>query len=113
MTALRLVLKFPRLVFFVLFFLRELTEANLQLVLIVLRPRDKMHPGIVAVPTRAATDLERTILANLISLTPGTLTLEIDEDESILYVHGIVVRSRDEFIAQVARLEAQLLKAMR
>jgi multicomponent Na+:H+ antiporter subunit E len=54
-----------------------------------------------------------TVLANVITMTPGTLTLEVDPETYDLYVHGLYVDSVEDFRAQIARIERRLLKAMR
>ncbi|MNL15654.1 Na(+)/H(+) antiporter subunit E [compost metagenome] len=48
-----------------------------------------MQPGIFAYPLRLTTDFEITLLANLITLTPGTLSVDVSEDKTTLYVHAI------------------------
>lgn len=102
-----------RALWFIPFFLWELLLANLQVALEVVRPRHRMEPGIIRVPLRAESDLEITLFANLISLTPGTLTLGVTDDRSGLYVHGLHVRSPDHFRGRLARLEDRLLGVMR
>ena len=59
------------------FFLWEIVKANLRVAYEVLTPRHHMTPGIIAFPLEAKTDAEITILANLITLTPGTLSLSV------------------------------------
>jgi multicomponent Na+:H+ antiporter subunit E len=56
-----------------------------------------MRPAIVAVPLDLTSDFQITLLANLITLTPGTLSLDISDDKKILYVHGMYVDDVDEF----------------
>jgi multicomponent Na+:H+ antiporter subunit E len=46
-----------------------------------------MRPGVIAIPLDAQTDIEITVLANLISLTPGTLSLDVSADRQTLYIH--------------------------
>ena len=99
---------------FVLFFLKELMVASVQVARQVLRPRLDIHPGIVAVPLDAATDLEITLLSIVISLTPGTLTLEVAPDRHTLYVHGMDVADGQEFVRKIkAGLEARTLEVTR
>jgi len=102
-----------RLVRFAVFFLWALFVANLRVAFEALTPGFRMRVGIVAVPTRTATTFEAVLLANAISLTPGTLTLELDEDTRTLYVHALYVDSRASFLAQVERLETVLLDVTR
>lgn len=76
---------------FVGFFLVDLVKSSVQVVVLVLRPRGQLRQAVIAVPVRGATDQLITLLANVISLTPGTLTLEVDRPRSTLYVHVIDV----------------------
>ena len=50
-----------------------------------------MRPGVIGIPIRAKTDLEITILANLITMTPGTLSLDISPDRRTLYIHAMYI----------------------
>lgn len=95
------------------FFLFELVVASVQVAKEAATPRHHMTPAIVRVPIRSRSDLEVTLLANLITLTPGTLTLEIAADHSALFVHGLYVSDRDEFRARLAKLEDKLLAVLR
>lgn len=79
--------KVQQVVGFGLFFLWELILANLRVAYDVLTPRHHMRPRVIAIPLDAATDTEITMLANLISLTPGTLSLDVSTDRRTLYIH--------------------------
>jgi len=87
----------PRRWFFLLlylpYFLFYCIKANLDVALRVLHPDVPIHPGIVKVTTTLKTPLAKTALANSITLTPGTLTVDIDGQD--LYVHWINVSGRD------------------
>ena len=58
-------------------FLFEMAKANLQVAYLVLHPKMPIHPGIVRVKTGIQSELGRTFLANSITLTPGTLTVDL------------------------------------
>ena len=68
--------------------------ANLDVVYRVVHPEMPIHPGIVKVRTTLKNPAGRTMLANSITLTPGTLTVDITDDD-YLYVHWINVKSDD------------------
>jgi multicomponent Na+:H+ antiporter subunit E len=76
---------------FLVVFARDLVQASLQVVVLVLNPTRAVRQAVVAVPARGASDRLLTLLANAISLTPGTLTLEADRSTSTLYVHALDV----------------------
>lgn len=106
--------RLPKTIAFVFFFLYELVKANIQVAYDVVTPTFYMRPGIVAIPLDAKTDLEITLLANLISLTPGTLSLDVSDDKKVLYVHAMYVKDRDDFVATVKNgFERRLLDIMR
>ena len=73
----------------VLFFLGELVVSSLRVAWDVITPTLHSRPGIVAVPLDLRGDVEITVLANLVSLTPGTLSLEVSDDRRTLYVHAM------------------------
>ena len=74
-------------------FIWEMTKANFDVAYRVIWPTRPIDPGIVKVKTRIKSDLGKTFLANSITLTPGTLTVDLKDD--ILYIHWIKVRSQD------------------
>lgn len=74
-----------------LYFVYELVKSSIEVAQTVLRPNMNLDPGIVSLPLDCTTGLEITLLANLISLTPGTLSLEVSPDEEKLYIHGMFV----------------------
>ena len=80
-------------VLYFLFFIKELVKANLNLASIVLAPSLPLNPGIVKVRTRLKSKMGRLMLANSITLTPGTLTVEMLGEW--LYIHWVTVDSAD------------------
>jgi multicomponent Na+:H+ antiporter subunit E len=74
---------------------RQLIIQNLTLSLRVLRPELPIKPGIVAVPTELRGDINLTLLGSMMSLTPGTVTLDIDSQKGMIYVHWIDVQTTD------------------
>jgi multicomponent Na+:H+ antiporter subunit E len=91
----------PRIISFLVFFIYELIKANLQVAWEVITPTHHMTPGIIKVPLDAESDLEITLLANVITLTPGTLSLSVSADRKHLFVHSMYIKSREEFIAGI------------
>jgi multicomponent Na+:H+ antiporter subunit E len=75
------------------YFFRELVRSNFRLAGIVVSPRLPINPGIVKVRTRLKSRMGRLMLANSITLTPGTLTVELDGEW--LYVHWVDIASED------------------
>lgn len=69
------------------FYLKELFVANLRVAADVVTPRLRARPAIVAIPIEPMSDLELVILSNLLTMTPGSLTLHVSDDRRTLYVH--------------------------
>jgi multicomponent Na+:H+ antiporter subunit E len=99
---------------FALFFIYELFKANLRVAYDVITPSQYMRPGVVAIPLSVKTDTEITLLANLISLTPGTLSLDISDDKSVLYIHAMFVDDPDELRHEIkAGFERRVIEVLR
>jgi len=95
-----------------LVFLRELVVSALQVTRYVVQPTLQINPAIIEYPLDAQTPREITVLANLISLTPGTLSLDVSPDRSCLYVHAISV-STDDGSDVIADIKGSLEKHVR
>lgn len=89
--------KVRQVIGFTLFFLWELILANLRVAYDVITPQHHMRPGVVAIPLDIKTAAEITLLANLITLTPGTLSLDVSADRSTLYVHAMHIDDTERF----------------
>jgi multicomponent Na+:H+ antiporter subunit E len=93
--------KMPEIITFVGHFLVELVKANLRMAYHVLAPLDKMKPGVIGIPLDITTDAQITMLANMITLTPGTLSLDVSTDRKVIYVHNVYVTSPEEFRREI------------
>jgi len=83
--------------FYFIVFAIELIKANLNVMRLVFSPKLDIKPGIVEIKTTLKTPLGRLALANSITLTPGTLVVDIREDS--LFVHWIDVQAKDPIAA--------------
>ncbi|MFC1709800.1 Na+/H+ antiporter subunit E [Candidatus Omnitrophota bacterium] len=81
--------------YYVPVFLWECFKANIDVAYRVMHPLVPIKPGIVKVKTRLKTDTALTFLSNSITLTPGTLTVDVDKERGFIYVHWICVESQD------------------
>ncbi|NTS42975.1 Na+/H+ antiporter subunit E [Flavisolibacter sp. BT320] len=103
-----------KVVGFFFFFLYEMLKANWQVAYEVMTSHLHMKPGIVKIELEAKTDLEITLLSNLISLTPGTLVVDVSDDKKVMYVHGMYLQDKVKFIESIKLgLEKPLLDIMR
>jgi multicomponent Na+:H+ antiporter subunit E len=91
-------------------FARDLVRASLQVAVLVVHPRRQLRQAVIEVPVPGASDALLTLLANSISLTPGTLTIEVDQARATLYVHALDVGADPH---GVARLRSEVLGTAR
>ena len=91
--------------------LADIVTANLRVARAVLIPVDRLHPGFARVPLDLRTDLGIAVLANTISLTPGTLSADLTEDRRELVVHYLDERDPETLVADIKhRYERRLLE---
>lgn len=104
----------PRLIALVLFFVSKVLQANLRVAYDVMTPKHRMRAGIIALPLDAKTDGEITLLAAMITLTPGTLALGVSADRKTLYVHSMYIDDpEEEKRALKGGFERRLLEVLR
>jgi multicomponent Na+:H+ antiporter subunit E len=103
-------------VWLILFFIRELLLSAISVARLALSPglRARLEPAIIAFPLTVQSDAGITLLANLITLTPGTLTLDVSADHRHLYVHALTLGSRETLIRSIADgLERRVIEVFR
>jgi multicomponent Na+:H+ antiporter subunit E len=106
--------RIDRVLRFVLFYVWEIILANLRVAYDVMTPRHRMRPGVVAIPLDAKTDAEITMLANLITLTPGSISLDVSSDRRFLYLHAMYVDDVEEFRQSIKdTIERRVLEVLR
>ncbi|MEX1311356.1 MAG: Na+/H+ antiporter subunit E [Candidatus Sulfomarinibacteraceae bacterium] len=99
---------------FLCFFMYELVLSNLRVAWDVLTPTSYRRPGVVAVPLENASDTEITLLANLVTLTPGSLSLDVSPDRTCLYVHAMFVDDPESLKTEIKEgFERRVLEVLR
>ncbi len=93
------------------YFLWKLAEASAVVAWEVVTPRNRINEGVVAIPIRGVSNALTTVVANAISLTPGTVTLEVDRDATTLYVHVLHLHDVEAVRRQIQHLEALAIMA--
>jgi len=82
-------------------FLLDLLRANIRMAILILSPRMKLRPAVVAVPLVLKSKSAIVLLINLITLTPGTLSLDITTDQSVMFVHTVYLEDPEQFKQQL------------
>lgn len=108
-----LLLRLRRIISLTLLFFYELVLSAIRVAGLVISPNmtKRLNPAIIAFPLTARSDVEITLLANLITLTPGTLSVDVSEDRRYIYVHCIDAPDKQEVIADIASgFEAKIIE---
>lgn len=91
--------------------LYKLAAANLYLAYEVVTPRNRINTGVIAVPLRTESETAMMMVANMITLTPGTVTIEAVGTPPVLYVHVLHLHDLEEIRADLLHLEELTVKA--
>lgn len=106
--------RIPKVIGFLVYFFSEIVKGSMRIAFDIATPHHFMHPGILAVPLSAETDIEITLLANLITFTPGTMSLDVSTDRKVLYVYCVYISDEEKEVANIKNgLERKLLEVIR
>ncbi len=95
-------------------FIKELVLSAFKVAKLVLSPSMDIKPGIFAYPLKVDRDFEITLLANLITLTPGTLSVDVSDDRRTLFVHGMDCSDPEQARRDISQgFERRILEAFR
>lgn len=85
-----------RLIRFLLLYVKEIILSNLYVAYDIITPDYFMKPGVIALPLEVETDFQIFLVANLITMTPGTLSIDVSTDRKTLYVHAMYIEDEDD-----------------
>lgn len=103
---LRRVLKILKLI---LLFIQELLMSSMEVLKQVLDPQLNITPGIFTYETRLEGDLQVTALALLLTLTPGSVVMEVSEDGKTFYIHAMdIVKSKETVLRSIGKFETAI-----
>lgn len=105
----RTVYRIPNLLRFIPVYLREMTLSNFRVALDALRPQPKFTPGFVEISVRGYDSVQRWEAACLISMTPGTLSLDLAEGSDLMLVHCLYLQDPDQMRIELETLIRQAL----
>ncbi len=98
----------------VLLFIKELLISNIDIVRWVYKPHKDYKPGIFALPTDLKSNWEITMLTSLISLTPGTLSVSVSDNNDTIYIHAMDIDTTEQAIEAIkATFEKAIMEVTR
>ena len=87
--------------------------SGLQVAWLVIQPKLKLRPGFIAYPLTVTSDAQITLLANLITLPPGTLSVDVSDDRKPLFIHALDIADREALVGRIAAgFETRILRAL-
>lgn len=95
---------------FIIFFFSELVKSNIAVAKAVINPAATMEPGVVAVPLSTDNNAAITLMANFITITPGTISMDVSGDKSTIYIHALDCSDPQDIIDGTKDLEARVLR---
>ena len=95
---------------FLVYYLVKLVQSNLYIAYDILTPRLHTNPGFVWVQLRTKSDLGILFYSNLLSMTPGTLSVDIAPDKDRILVHYLYKTTDEELIEQLEEIQNRIVK---
>lgn len=107
-------LKIIHIIKFILFYIMEIVIANIRVAYYILSPKLNMKTGVIAVPLDVTSDLEILSLNNLITMTPGSISLDVSTDRKVIYVHVMFSNDIESIRSSIKQgLETKLMEVSR
>lgn len=98
------------LVKYVFVVIYQILVANMMVARLILTNQEKLHPGFLSMPLELTSPLAISLLANTISLTPGTVSCDLSEDQKSLLIHALHIEDADAIITEIKQLFEKPLK---
>ncbi|MCP1676664.1 multicomponent Na+:H+ antiporter subunit E [Natronocella acetinitrilica] len=104
--------KIPQIISFTCYYIWELLKSNMRVAYEVLTPTHSMKPGVIGLPLDAQSDAAITIFANLVTFTPGTLSLDVSNDRRMLFIHAMYIDDEEQLVADLKHMERRVIKLL-
>jgi multicomponent Na+:H+ antiporter subunit E len=88
---------------FALFYIWEIVLSNFRVAHDVLTPRDHFRPGILAIRLPDLSDIQLIALTNLVTMTPGTICMDVTDDRHTLYIHSMYIDDPEKMRKQICQ----------
>jgi len=101
----KIIWKIYKILEFLVFYFSKVIQANFHLAWRILQPKMNMKPGIIKIPVNLKKKHAILLLVNLISMTPGSFTLDLTDDRKFIYVHFLFISSEEKVLNDIKQLE--------
>lgn len=93
---------------FFIFYLAQLVQSNLYIAFDILTPKSRISPGFIWVPVTIKSDFGLLLFTNLLSMTPGTLSIDLTEDKQQLLVHYLYNNKKKSILQEVNAIQDKI-----
>ena len=107
MKTLKLIYYIPE---FILFYLVKLVQSNFYMAYIILSPKMKTQPGFIEFPLKIKSSAGLLLFSNLMSMTPGTLSVEISNDRKKLLIHALLITDDQTIFEDIENIQKRILR---
>jgi multicomponent Na+:H+ antiporter subunit E len=107
MKKLKLVYYIPE---FLVFYILALVQSNFQVAAIILSPKLKTRAEFIEFPVRVKSSAGLLLLSNLVSMTPGTLSVDISDDKKTLVVHALLINDKQNTHQSIESIQKRILR---
>ncbi len=95
---------------FLIYYFFKVVQANIYIAYDILTPKALSTPELIWIPIRVNSDLGLLLLTNLISMTPGTLSIEVTEDKTKILVHCLYNDKNDSVISDIEKIQSKIIR---
>lgn len=104
----RLLFKFYYIIAFILLYFSKLVEANLYIAYDILTPKLKINPGFIIVPLTLKSNFGMLLFSNLLSMTPGSISIDITQDRKAMWVHVLYQRAEEDMQKEFKEIQDKI-----
>lgn len=106
-------MKFYYTLEFIVYYLTILVKANIYIAYDILSPKMLIDPCLIKVPINIKSDIGILLFSNLLSMTPGTLSIDLTPDKKLMWVHVLYKKSEDEMQAEIEKIQGKIKRITR
>jgi multicomponent Na+:H+ antiporter subunit E len=108
----KLFIRIMRFIEFIPFYLWKVLQSNIYVAAIILTPKLNVTPAIVEVPVHLRKRSSILLFFNLVTMTPGTLSMDLNNNGKSIYIHAMNLKSEEKFVHALEQLELKIQKIL-
>jgi len=109
----KLVIKIYLIISFLFYYLYKVVQANMYIAYDIITPKSFANPEFIWIPIRVQSDIEVLLLSNLITMTPGTLTIEVTDDKKKILIHSLYNDAEGKVVDEINEMQNRIMKLTR